>query len=784
MALSAQELEILKDIGDDGFKPDFSRIEDLITRKKQEDEEIDFDTLLVDGNPFLFYVLEKGGDVFLEFFLKQGANPNVRNKDGLTLLMVAASKNKESICKILVENGADVSGRGGVNKFSAVEFALSNNADQIAIYLALRADFDLTEVDNRGLDALTNAYIINAEKFLDSLVKDRDNFNKVMLAVSLLNLTYSQDDFGSFVNINTGNLETLLLDPTTHEIPQKADLLSALKIINNPELFDLPMAGKIEVVKLLYKGHVAFVVIEYDENNIPKTLSYCDGNLPTSKIKDGYGYGEISFKINRGLVQDRDDLLAKISLKFADETLPIYTQEGRFNSANFDKALAQIVVCDENGKPEIQEQNSPTKPQKRGNCSMKSLRLVMKALHRRVDPTLIFEEADKPGVPGGSGYELYKKFTKTIIAKCLDDLLEMLDDEKNKTERFYPTLLETAKSVFLQAAAKNDISLMDRLKVFLPSDLNALKSREYGENALFIAAKRGNIEAFKWCLENGVKNEPNALKQNMLDIIAAKNSGHNEMLLLFLKHHPEATNEIVASALKNNRLDIVKIALDANFDPNSKNSKGQNMLLSYVSSRNSSELAKILLNIDDFVNSESPEGIANGKEILTWVTSAITHQATSKTADLLAKELAENKEILATAIEKGASVEALDAYTALITASLVGDAQAAKCLLEGKFFQELGITDPENCAEEIAELYFLPTSNPVNIALENGDAKMIQVLLSNFMTPVYDEKNSKEYIDGKIANLLGSTRPNTSPKHPTNAPVQIIRGSDAIAVNV
>ena len=62
----------------------------------------------------------------VSFLLDRGADMNIKNNDGYTALMSAASKNNESIVTLLVDRGADI------NIKNKVSFAFLSN---IFLYL-------------------------------------------------------------------------------------------------------------------------------------------------------------------------------------------------------------------------------------------------------------------------------------------------------------------------------------------------------------------------------------------------------------------------------------------------------------------------------------------------------------------------------------------------------------------------------------------------------------------------------------------------------------------------
>ena len=65
-----------------------------------------------------------GSATEVEHWLEQGANPNLRNKDNIPVLHVAVLNKHLDAIAALVNNGAEVNGRGP--KFVHVTFGLNN----------------------------------------------------------------------------------------------------------------------------------------------------------------------------------------------------------------------------------------------------------------------------------------------------------------------------------------------------------------------------------------------------------------------------------------------------------------------------------------------------------------------------------------------------------------------------------------------------------------------------------------------------------------------------------
>jgi ankyrin repeat protein len=72
-----------------------------------------------------------------EILLKHGANPNAKDRFGLTPLMVASAENRIEVVKILVNSGADVNQKDN-NEKTALTWAAERSHKEIVELLKLK----------------------------------------------------------------------------------------------------------------------------------------------------------------------------------------------------------------------------------------------------------------------------------------------------------------------------------------------------------------------------------------------------------------------------------------------------------------------------------------------------------------------------------------------------------------------------------------------------------------------------------------------------------------------
>ena len=89
---------------------------------------------------------QDGAYIAIKRLLNDGANPNIRDKDGWTAINAAAYRGHLKVCQLLVANGAKVNSIDGEG-WTALHWAARYGKIDVCEYLVLEGwKFDLTQV--------------------------------------------------------------------------------------------------------------------------------------------------------------------------------------------------------------------------------------------------------------------------------------------------------------------------------------------------------------------------------------------------------------------------------------------------------------------------------------------------------------------------------------------------------------------------------------------------------------------------------------------------------------
>ena len=132
------------------------------------------------SEPAFTRVVENGDTDAVDLYLAAGMRPDVRDANGRTMLINAASRGSNNISRKLLSKGADVNARDGDGSTALMESARNDHKETTKVLLEHGADVNLT--DNNGQTALIRAaaqgragivrLLINKGARID--VKDRD----------------------------------------------------------------------------------------------------------------------------------------------------------------------------------------------------------------------------------------------------------------------------------------------------------------------------------------------------------------------------------------------------------------------------------------------------------------------------------------------------------------------------------------------------------------------------------------------------------------------------------
>ena len=513
------------------------------------------------GDNILLKVIAEDDFTALRFLVRQGVSVDYRRTPKeYTPLMSAIAEGRVDMVKTLMEHGANLDARDRYSQ-TPLMLALLSNQQDLALMIAGEMRHEISQTNSTGDDAICIAELNSLEKFLAVYLKgDHQEYSIAVNAKKLLDLLYSQDDSPG---VSRENIELQRRFFKRHPLGASEQDNPYMIIANEVDKcldpssegkyrIDLGGGKKLEVVKMPIPHHAAFIAVEYQKdgagNDVAAKLSYCDGNLPLSEVNaEGYAAGEVCFQVQPQLARV-EDLGKKVARDFFSNISVIMTKDDEILMGRFEELFARFVETTQSGRPKIIEENIATVAQDRGNCSMKSLNILLRAIRKKLQ-NLEFEKKDFFGDilhPHGDGYEDFKKYKKFIIYNCLDDILKIAESERvDSKNSICLVVLASLKSSLLQSASKKDYDKLDdsvMLKIInalhvrglSDKQISEIKSSE-GRNILAIAIAEGMVRAVSWCAQNGI------------DLTYSRN--REDLLLKLFNGSPESV-EMLASHLR------------------------------------------------------------------------------------------------------------------------------------------------------------------------------------------------------------------------------------------
>ena len=263
-----------------------------------------------------------------------------------------------------------------------------------------------------------------ATEEINNIIDFVENFN-------FLKLFYG--DLGQ--GFSKGQLEKIL--PSF--LPKKEDLPDGL-IKNLVEIYEKITQKEAPEIKLqdgdeknkslhIYKsglrGHRAYFIFHVDDDHLTK-ISYCDGN----KVCDDQKIGN-TFYINGAII-----LELKVPLSLKRESIGLDKDQYFQNFVEktsqekdyevFYKEFAKIL--EEQKIDEIEflsiTYSIPTKEQRRGNCAIKSMRLLTRYILEMIYESKLFTFDSTTLEHGGEGYQPHKELKQEIVNNATEKLIE------------------------------------------------------------------------------------------------------------------------------------------------------------------------------------------------------------------------------------------------------------------------------------------------------------------------------------------------------------------------
>ncbi len=419
----------------------------------------------------------------VNFLCKNGADPNYMNNITFFRKIIT---NKLELVKAFVENGAMIINYRGLTALN------------IAAILEDKTIF------NYFLDRVRHSE--SAQELTKIEKKEVESLEKISLAKIISGLACSTKDPELTRSVYKLAIPKAI-EAANFSQKNKDLILKITKNVFNGESLALSSGANIRFLDPLIDSHQAYFIVESDKNDIPKRLSYCDGNLPFYMTSS---FGEAVFEFDAQKLQslscktskDAIDLLSKQK----DSLNKLYQANTSFDRPLFDKVISQFVVCDDFNKPKIIEKNIPTKSQNRGNCAFKSFNIALRVAMTRIDPEMQFL-CDEQGNGYGKGYEAFKEYKNSLIKENIEALMQAAKPE-NKGKIFYQDAVNALEeSVFLWAAKKGKIELLNNIAEILEReniDLKEIKNRK-DQNIYAYALSHQNENVRNFCQDRKIK---------------------------------------------------------------------------------------------------------------------------------------------------------------------------------------------------------------------------------------------------------------------------------------
>ena len=439
-------------------------------------EEFDFFTPLT-------YAIVNGSKKITQDLL-QFATINKSDQSGSNYTHFAACFKREEIFHLLVEKG--------INPHARNDFGLSS------LHFA--------------------AFHTNAVKFLAPYMPPEHikPFINTSRAQFFAKLSYSTLPCSGFLfateHLLTTLLKTVKFPTEFNQNAQNIFLETAQKIQDSAPIFlENPTRSLRIIASSLIPAHRGYFIIESDENDHPKRISYCDGNMPYTLEE---GCGEAVFNIDPDKMKflsgySHSDLETVISFLQKKRVMPHNPEDiTRFYKDYLNSVLKLLVTCDpKTDEPELVESHVATKKQGRGNCALKSFTILARAVMQKAYPEMSCD-LDENGNPG-LGHAIYKSFKNTLIEKSIYDLVRYSHPVYKGTEFCFDAINTLTTSILPKSVLKGDLEVFK--KTFKRLENNGIEVDKLltvkNENFLirYLNQDPQNSENIaKFCIEKGL----------------------------------------------------------------------------------------------------------------------------------------------------------------------------------------------------------------------------------------------------------------------------------------
>jgi ankyrin repeat protein len=112
----------------------------------------------------------------VDMLLAKGADLKTRDKDGLTLLMLAAAMGRDQMVRVLIDRGADLHALGGEEQFTALHAAIMQEHLAVAQTLLARGA-KVNQASASGLTPLMMAVATGSVPMVEAILAQNPDVN-------------------------------------------------------------------------------------------------------------------------------------------------------------------------------------------------------------------------------------------------------------------------------------------------------------------------------------------------------------------------------------------------------------------------------------------------------------------------------------------------------------------------------------------------------------------------------------------------------------------------------
>ena len=423
-----------------------------------------------DGRCPLSIAIMNGCEDIITSLLQEKYNLNITDKNGKTPLIFAQEAGNKRLASLLRYLGA--------NNEQTVEngFLPLVDNDRIQTFIELRSNYlkdiilhalkqDQLVIFDDDSDAFRTAKTVLMESGLFQSESDFNHFVDYSPIRVILSLSYSQDSFGFHPSNVALIVQNLLAD--AQDLDKKDEILTILEACRTGDKISLPNNTSAKILEPAFDSHAAYFIAKYNDKNEPVTLYYCDGNngyiIGNSKRNHEYTSGVISMNID-------PEKIAAFASQGIDWEQHLVNMDNSYKSYMKDHGrklltlFGEVATFKDNGKIELAT-SIPTQEQERGNCSLKSINILIRKMLNLMDKAMVFK-LDESGQPSGAGADIYKEYKTHIKLKPIEKTIEFISTHDNKDDFSYKLMNRFLdKTIMPKATAKNDEKILQKLHI-------------------------------------------------------------------------------------------------------------------------------------------------------------------------------------------------------------------------------------------------------------------------------------------------------------------------------